>query len=293
MSSDQFALALHDLGAPLFLDDAGTSVPLGVQYAATTAEGARVRVTRLSPLLATRLRDRDAFVRVLEQHRYEGAGIAGDTLYIVERPPAGESLAARLAREGTVSPTALSPLAWSVASAVATYHRELGAHGCLTPASIHVGDEGRVGLRFGGVVPALLAAGCDLPTISEQLQLAGYLAPELAQSPVVSVHADIFALGATFYTAATGRPPFGGRTTAGVMAAVLTEDGGTKTSAASRLTAALLRAIEHDPADRWHDAQQFADAIGERIGTAASPPRSGCLPMILVISALVLWNLTQ
>ena len=294
MSSDQFALALRDLGAPLFLDDAGTSVPLGVEYAATTVDGARVRVTRLSPQLAARLHDRDAFIRVLEQHRYEGAGIAGDALYIVERPPAGESLAARLTREGTVSPAALSPLARSAAAAVAAYHDRFGAHGFLAPASIHVGDGGLVTLRWGGVVPAFLAAGGDLPTLADQLQLAGFLAPELAQTPVVSVHSDIFALGATFYAAATGRPPFGGRTTAGVMAAVLTEDGSAKTSPAHRLTAALLRAIEHDAADRWHDARQFADAIGDG-AAAATParPRSGCLAMVLVISALVLWHLTQ
>lgn len=294
MPPDEFALALRALGAPLFLDDAGTPVPLGVEYAATAVDGTRVLVTRLSAQLATRLRDRDAFVRVLEHHRYEGAGIAGDSLYIVERPPDGESVAARLAREGAVRPTALSPLARSAAVALATYHESFGAHGGLTPASIYVREGGGVTFRWGGVVPALLAAGGDLAMISEQLQLSGYLAPELEQSPVIGVHSDIFALGASFYAAATGRPPFGGRTTAGVMAAVLTDDVTTRTSPSQLLTTALLRAIEHDPADRWRDAQQFADAIGGEASTPVSTVRRpGCLSTVFVISALVLWGLTQ
>ncbi|NUQ21167.1 MAG: hypothetical protein HOQ09_09420 [Gemmatimonadaceae bacterium] len=287
-------MALRALGAPLFLDDAGTPAPLGVEYAATAADGTRVRITRLAPALGTGLRDRDAFVDVLERYRYEGAGIAGDALYFVERPPEGEPLSARLAREGTIRPTAFFPIASSAAEALAEYHRTHDAHGGLCPRTIYVRGDSEVLLRWGGVVPALIAAGAGLEAISERLGLTGYLAPELARSADFDVPSDIFALGATFYAVTTGRPPFGGRTTAGVMATVLTEDATTKTSPAQLLTTAVLRSVEQEPADRWRDAHEFARAIrGMPEPTAPATPRTGCLGAVTVISTLVVWGLTK
>lgn len=294
MSTDEFALALRTLGAPLFLDDAGTPAPLGLEYAATAADGTRVRVTRLSPELSIGLRDRDAFVDALERYRYEGGGIAGDVLYLVERSPLGEPLAARVARRGTLRPTVLSPIARAAAEALAEYHRAHGAHGFLTPRSVYVHEDSHITLRWGGVVPALVAAGGNLTDIAERLELTSYLAPELTRSPVFDAHSDIFGLGATFYAVTTGRPPFGGRTTAGVMANVLTEDATTKQGPAQLLTTAVLRAIEQNSADRWRDAREFANAIADVHGSAApGVQRPGCLAGAMVIFALLLRRLTQ
>ena len=77
-SHDEFARALRAIDATLFLDDAGTATPLGTEYAATTPDGAEVRVTRLAPELTQGLRDPDAFVRVVGRYAYVGAGIAGE-----------------------------------------------------------------------------------------------------------------------------------------------------------------------------------------------------------------------
>ena len=46
------------------------------------------------------------------------------------------------------------------------------------------------------------------------LGTADYIAPEQAlNDPDVDIRADIYSLGATFYTLVTGRPPFDGNTT--------------------------------------------------------------------------------
>lgn len=299
MSADEFALALRNQGAPLFLDDAGTPTPLGVEFAATTAEGTAVRVTRLAPTLTAGLRDPDAFIRIVERHGYRGAGITGGWLYIVEPPPSGVPLATRVAREGTIGPTQLAPVADAATLQLAAHHAMFGPHGLISPSTLFIDGGGRVVFRWSGIVPGLRAAGADLATLAERLDIAGFLAPELEGGADFSIRSDVYALGATFYVAATGKPPFGGRTTAGVMAAVLTEDGGTAATPARRLTGATLRAIEHDPADRWNDARHFHDAL---VGTpspgpvqAVAKPRRwiGWAVAAVTLTILLVWRLTH
>ena len=303
MSPDQFADALRAIDANLFLDDAGTTSVLGTEYAATTKDGAEVRVTRLAPELMEGLRDRDAFVRVVGRHGYVGAGIAGGALYVVEARPRGEPFAARLAREGTIRPTLLAPIAVAAGRELhAGVHRH-GPHGGISPATLLVEGE-HVAFRWPGVVPGLVAAGADLESIARYLELTDYLAPETANAGAFDARSDVYELGATLYAAATGRAPFGGRTTATTMAAVLTDDAAALASPGRRLTAAVLRAIERDPADRWHDAKLFTEAV-----MGAPLPRSRgsqevrrrgrgrtiatLVVIALTLLAFLLWRLTH
>ena len=306
MSPDQFADALRAIDANLFLDDAGTATLLGTEYAATSREGAEVRVTRLAPELTEGLRDRDAFVRVVERHGYVGAGIAGGALYVVEAPPRGEPLAARLAREGTIRPTLLAPIAVAAGRELhAGVHRH-APHGWISPATLMVEGE-HASFRWPGVVPGLVAAGADLASVARRLDAADYLAPELtdgAGGPAFDARSDVYELGATLYAGATGRPPFGGRTTASTMAAVLSDDATVLASPGRRLTAAVLRAIERDPSDRWDDANRFTEAV-----MGAPLPRSRgsqevrrrgrgrtiatLVVIALTLLAFLLWRLTH
>ena len=271
MSPDDFALALRALGTPLFLDDAGTPTRLGTEYASTTDAGAEVRVTRLAPQLTAALRNPDAFVRVVERHGYLGAGVAGSSLIVEEPRPAGEALEARIAREGPIPPSRLAPIAIAATRQLARALETSGPHGMITPATLRVDDAGRVTLRWSGVVPGLVAAGANAASVMEHLGASDYLAPEVAAGGSFDARADIYAMGATLYAAATGRPPFGGRTTASTMAAVLTDESVEEVSPARRLTGAVLRAIEHDSADRWSDAGRFVRAIE---GSSATPAAS-------------------
>ena len=261
MSPDEFALALRALGTPLFLDDAGTPTALGTEYAGTADDGTEVRIIQLAARLTTGLRDLDAFVGAVEHHGYLGAGIAGSALFVVEARPDGEPLAVRVAREGVIRPTTLAPLAHAAALQLARSLAAFGAHGLITPDTLRVGTAGKVSFRWSGIVPGLVAAGADAAAVMEHLGATDYLAPEVAAGAPFDARSDVYALGTTLYVATTGRAPFGGRTTASTMAAVLTEDSMIEASPAQRLTAAVLRAIEQDPADRWADAERFARAI--------------------------------
>ncbi|HWE40992.1 MAG TPA: protein kinase [Gemmatimonadaceae bacterium] len=299
MSPDDFVLALRALDAPVFPDDHGVASPLGVEFTATTSDGRNVLVTQLSAALNGRVTDPDAFVHTLKRAGYQGAGITeSGQLYFLELPPRGGSLAERLARTGPVPAAELLAIARSAIDALA------GAqpHGLITPSTVRVAGDGSVSFRWPALAPALRAAGVDAATIAEQLDASLYFAPEVQRDKSFDVHSDIFALGVTLYTALTGRPPFGGRTTATMMAVVLADDGAPATTVTGTLAAALLRAIEQEPADRWHDLGQFRNALGAPAAEArrapdrpGAPRRRGCArtAAIVALGGLVLWGVSK
>lgn len=298
MSPDDFVLALRALDAPVFLDDHGVPSPLGVEFTATTSDGRNVLVTQLSAALNGGVTAPDAFVRTLERAGYQGAGITeSGQLYFLELPPRGDSLAERLARTGPVPASELLAIARASIDALAA----IGTHGLITPSTLRVAADGEVSFRWPALAMALRAAGVDVATLGEELDATWYLAPEVGDGAPFDVHTDIYALGVTLYTALTGRPPFGGRTTATMMAVVLADDVAPATTATSTLTAALLRAIEHEPADRWHDLAQFRDALGaapregRRPPARVAAPRRGCAgtAALLVVGGLVLWGVSK
>jgi serine/threonine protein kinase len=298
MSPDEFVLALRALDAPVFLDDHGVSGPLGVEFTATTSDGRSVLVTQLSPALNRRVTNPDAFVRTIEHAGYQGAGVTeSGQLYFLELPLRGTSIAHRLAASGPIPASEVLDLARAVCDVLTA--PDVAPHGLLTPSTVVVDDAGRVTLRWPQMWYALREAGIDPVTLGRELGATEYLAPELLRGAAADMHSDVFALGTTLYAALTGRPPFGGRTTATTMAVVLADGGAPATTATGTLTAALVRAIEQDPADRWHDLQQFRAAIGgdaqprsAATSRQAARSRSGCATraaILVGIGALVLW----
>ena len=299
MSPDDFSLALRALDAPVFLDNQGIVGPLGVEFTATTSDGKNVLVTQLSPALNSQVTDPDAFVATLEGGGYQGAGITeSGQLYLLELPPRGISLARRIQTEGPILVGGLVAIARAAIDTLGRIRSIEEPHGMIAPLTLHIAADGAVSIRWPRLLLALVSAGVDMTTIVQELSLTAFVAPEVRTGGVPDFRGDVFALGATLYAALTGREPFGGRTTATVMAAVLADDGAPATIAAETLTAVLLRAIEQDPADRWNDLLQFREALESLTETGRAPSgrhevtsRRGCgQGMVrLLAGGLVLW----
>src|SRR5262249_48628808 len=145
-------------------------------------------------------------------------------------------------------------------------HEQGVVHRDLKPANLLLGRDGRIRvLDFG--LARLSESGRGL---SEQGVLSGtaaYRAREqaLGGSSGVARTLDVYALGATLYHLATGRPPFEGSSFAETVHRVIHDDPARPKTLRPDLPAdletVLLKAMEKDPARRYPTALELADDL--------------------------------
>jgi len=138
---------------------------------------------------------------------------AGDNYYLASEYIEGESLAARLAREGKLDESRAVEIIATVAEALHQAHSQGVVHGDITPARILIDPSGRarlIGLAFVKQAPDV---GPAQQYISAPLDLPRYMAPEACGGARrTDARSDIYSLGATLFHALTGFPPFEGET---------------------------------------------------------------------------------
>jgi Tol biopolymer transport system component/tRNA A-37 threonylcarbamoyl transferase component Bud32 len=154
--------------------------------------------------------------------------------FIVMELLAGKTLEALIPRGGMRLGEALR-VAIPMADALVAAHRAGIVHRDLKPANVMVTPEGVVKvLDFGlaKLTPGDGEPGEDGTTLDARGMLSrpgtvagtpGYMSPEQAAGGVVDARSDIFSFGAVLYEMVTGRRPFGGSSTAEMLAALLKE----------------------------------------------------------------------
>lgn len=300
MPNEGFAGALRSLDAPYYLDDTGRDIILGVEYRGTSHDGSSVAVVRLHDRIVKAMKDIDLFVGTLgaRAHRGPGAGSllgAGVTptgdVFVVGPWSDGVLLAAHLASDGIVPSKRLRNIAVQSLSRLDEYRAAGVCHGMVMPQTVVLDKHDGVLLRWGGLFTALRVAGISPADIARLTAFGSYLAPELLRGDSEGVQSDVFSLGATLYEALTGRPPFGGRTTATVMAAVLADENDQpERISGDSFRTAILRAIEQDPHDRWRDSGHLREALTSALPVAidVATGKKGCLStVVLAVITLV------
>jgi len=93
---------------------------------------------------------------------------------------------------------------------------------------------------------------------------------------VPDARSDVYSLGCVLYEMLTGEPPYTGASAQAVLAKILTEDAARPTTARgsipANVDAAIRKALQRLPADRFASTQELADALrdpGYRYGTDA------------------------
>ena len=105
-----------------------------------------------------------------------------------------------------------------------------------------------------------------------------YMSPEQARGTPLDARTDLFSLGSVMYEMATGKPPFGGGSTADVFAALLREDpppvSKVNPAMPKRLDPIVAKLLAKDPGQRYADAEQLQedlDALAVHTGQAVRP----------------------
>ena len=141
--------------------------------------------------------------------------------YVVMELNDGESVAARLGRQGSLPWREAVVIVAEVASALATAHARGVVHRDITPANVMLTGVGAKVVDFG--ISAIVGQRDTAPDGS-LLGTPAYLAPERLGGGQVAPAADVYALGLLLYRTLTGRLPWPSGTTAQTLRAHLFAD---------------------------------------------------------------------
>ncbi|HEY7613800.1 MAG TPA: protein kinase [Gemmatimonadales bacterium] len=194
------------------------------------------------------------------------SGEADGLLYYVMPYVAGESLRARLGREGPLPVDEALRLAREVASALDYAHRQGVVHRDIKPENTLLQDGAALVADFGIALAVEEAGGHRMTQTGMSLGTPAYMSPEQAMGErKIGPRSDVYALGAMTYEMLAGEPPFTGPSSQAIVAKVLTEQApplrAKRPSVPPAAEAAIMTALQKLPADRWGSAKEFGDAL--------------------------------
>jgi len=199
-------------------------------------------------------------------------------LYYVMPFVDGESLRAKLDREGQLPVHEAVRILKEVADALAYAHGRGVLHRDIKPDNVMISGRHALVMDF-GVAKAVTAAGGDkLTTVGVAVGTPTYMSPEQATGTEHIDHrSDIYALGVLGYELLTGEPPFTGKTAQAILSAHVLErpkDLATERAAVSpALGDLIMRCLEKNPADRPQSAEEVLHAL-----EAVATPSGGITP---------------
>jgi hypothetical protein len=211
------------------------------------------------------------------------AGEADGLPYLIMPFVSGESLRARISREGEFPIFDTVRILRDVVSGLAYAHGFGVIHRDVKPDNVLLSHGVAVVTDF-GVAKAISASSgqpqsSGITSVGVALGTPAYMAPEQATgSPNIDHRADIYALGAMAYELLTGTPPFAGRTAQAVLAAHVVEEPEPverRRPAVPPMLANLVReCLCKRPADRPQSAAQIINTLDAIVtpssGTAAT-----------------------
>lgn len=198
-----------------------------------------------------------------------GVHTAGETTgifyYVMDYVP-GESLRQRLQREGQLRIEEVQHIVADLASALHAAGQAGMVHRDVKPENILLDQTtGRAMLADFGIARALADVDGTRTGAGVAVGTPTYMSPEQAAGDQVDHRSDLYALGVVAFEMLTGRPPFRAPNAAAVASMHMAERPAPVESlrkeVPAAMAAAVARALEKDPADRWQNGAEFRSAI--------------------------------
>ena len=189
-------------------------------------------------------------------------------LYYVMAYIEGESLRARLNREGRLPLEEALKIAREVADALDYAHTRGVIHRDIKPENVLLGSGHALVSDF-GIARAISEAEVGEGTAGHILGTPDYMSPEqISRDVELDGRTDIYSLGCLLFETLAGKPPFGGLTVRSVMLRRLVDPAPSLRSVDGEIPpaidAAVSRALETEPRDRFPSAAEFSAAIQAR-----------------------------
>jgi len=200
-------------------------------------------------------------------------------LYYVMPFVDGETLRARLARQGPLSINESVRLLQEITDALSYAHKLGVMHRDIKPDNVMLSGKHATVMDF-GIAKAVRASTKEkLTTVGIAVGTPQYMAPEQAMADEnVDHRTDIYAIGVLGYEMLTGHPVFEGSTAQAVLSAHVLEQPKDirelRPEVPSLLAETLLKCLAKDPVKRW----QTADELLAQFELVATTPSGGLTP---------------
>lgn len=184
----------------------------------------------------------------------------------------GDTLRERVARHGPLSPRMAMKLLQEVSWALGYAHQRGVIHRDVKPDNIMVerATDRAIVTDFG------IALGRDAAGDGEVIGTASYMSPEQACGDPVDARSDLYSLGATFFFALTGRPPFQGSTVPAILTRQVAQPAplmqAVRPEIPGKLATIIDRCLQKAPADRPQTGEELASMVGEARGREFRAP---------------------
>jgi eukaryotic-like serine/threonine-protein kinase len=213
------------------------------------------------------------------------SGTAEGQLFYVMPYIQGETIREKLNRETQFGVDEAVRIAREIADALDYAHRHGVIHRDIKPENILLHDGRAMVMDFGIALAVSAAAGGRMTETGLSLGTPHYMSPEQATAEKeITGRSDVYSLATVLYEMLTGNPPFTGAAAQQIIMKIITESAEPVTkyrkSVPANIAAALDKALEKLPADRFENAKAFSDALATRsyshattagIGATAAP----------------------
>ncbi len=226
------------------------------------------------------------------------SGEADEFLFFVMPYVEGETVHDRLNREKQLPVADATRITSEVASALDYAHRHGVIHRDIKPENILLHDGQALVADFGIALAVSTAGSSRMTETGISLGTPLYMSPEQAMGQrEITARSDVYALGAVLYEMLTGDPPFTGSTAQAIVTRAAMESPRAmvpqRHTIPAHVEAAVMKALEKLPADRFATAAEFADALARpelmtattSTHTAAQPGPAGRRPLVIGLAA--------
>jgi serine/threonine-protein kinase len=253
------------------------------------------RLAGRDDVLARWVREGRAAMRIRSMHVtrvYDVGVLETGQPYLVMEYLVGRDLAAVLADRGPLPLHEVVEHVLQCTEALAEAHAQGIIHRDLKPSNLFLtrGADGSPVIKvldFGMAKTSYTGLETPVTGPAAVIGTPHFMAPEQMRADrEIDVRADIWALGATLHTLLTGKPPFSGGSLVELHEAALLGPPALRTlrpDAPAALEAVLLRAMQVDPAARYLNVGELAEALAE---VAPEHARVSALRVARVLSTM-------
>ena len=211
------------------------------------------------------------------------SGTADGFLFYVMPYIQGETIREKLNRETQFGVEEAVRITREIADALDYAHRHGVIHRDIKPENLLLHDGRAMVMDFGIALAVSAAAGGRMTETGLSLGTPHYMSPEQATAEKdLSPRSDVYSLATVLYEMLTGNPPHVGASAQQIIMKIITTPAEPVTvhrkSVPPHVAAALARALEKLPADRFESAKAFHDALateGFTYGTATAAGATG------------------